>query len=112
MGVLSLGGWGSVRRSYWNMIEDDVAYIDPSNVPRLPPVGPWGWAARMQRLDLIVSTAALLGHQSRHIQLIPDGYYGPCEDAPWWYSAYAFLLIRGLCVTESLTIVQTGQSSR
>ncbi len=25
-------------------------------------VGPWGWAARMRREDLLVSTAILMGH--------------------------------------------------
>lgn len=87
--------------SVWTGATD---YHSPEKVPPLRPVGAWGWAAHMQRLDLIVTTAALLGFQGGKIDLIPDGYYGPTIGSPWWYPAYDFLRERNLVVTETLNV--------
>lgn len=75
------------------------------DLPRLRPVGPWGWAAHQQRLDLMQTTAALLGFEGADIYFdSPDAQFNPPIGGPWWYPAYDFLRQKGLTVTETLNV--------
>mgnify|MGYP001549467984 CR=1 FL=1 len=80
-----------------------------SLVPRLKPVGPWGFGAHTKRIELIVATAALMGCDfSRTIYIAGDEFFDPCQKAPDWYVAWDFLQENDLEVTETLQVVRIG----
>lgn len=67
-------------------------------------VGPWGWAARMKREDLLIATAVLMGWEPRPgwgrpgIVDTMDPY--EWEPAPDWMWAEMWLRRRGIEFTD------------
>lgn len=76
--------------------------------------GPWSWAARMIREDLLVTTATLLGHdfaRERWPYFYKDGLdmqIGMRTPIPKW--AYAELWLssepRGIVITPTLQVIK------